>query len=81
MLKLLSKHIAVWSIICDDSTYMWTFIIKAENSFSSDVIYYTHNVGIVSQTSNCYFSQQIYAELKCVLYILFMVYCNASFRC
>jgi len=49
MLKLLSKYIAVWSVICDDSTYMWTCIIKAENSFSLDVIYYTHNVGIVSK--------------------------------
>ena len=53
MLKLLLKNIDEWSVIYDDSTYMC--IIKTENSFPSDIIYYTHNMGIVSKHPSAVF--------------------------
>jgi len=56
MLKLLLKRIAAWSVSCDDSTYMC--IIEAENSFSSDIMYYTHNKGIVSKHPSTIFHRK-----------------------
>jgi hypothetical protein len=53
MLKLLLKHIAAWSVVCVDSTYMC--IIEAENSFSSDIMCYTHNMGNVSKHPSAIF--------------------------
>lgn len=56
MLKLFLKHIAAWSIVCDESTFMC--IMKAENSFSPDIMCYTHNTGIVSKHPSAIFQSK-----------------------